>query len=106
MLRAYRVCASVALRVLPGCNSCVLSWQPPTQHVLTATHWEAQLRGTRALQGLLDGFLSAPAQQRCLCFLEASLHHHFLRALEVTLVEEPRGLSFGSGMDTAWGWGK
>lgn len=26
-------------------------------------------------------------------------------ALEVMLVKELRGLSFGSGTDTAWGWG-
>lgn len=28
-----------------------------------------------------------------------------MRALEVMLVEELRGLSFGSGTDAAWGWG-
>lgn len=106
MLHAYGVCDPMALRVLPGCNSCVLSWWPPSQHILTATRWEAQLRGARALQGLLDRFLSSPAQQRCLYFLEASLHHRCLCALAVTLLEEPRGLSFGSSMDTAWGWGE
>lgn len=77
---------------------------PFAQHALTATRWEAQLKGMRAVQGLLDRFLSAPAQQGCLCFLEASLHHCFVCALEVVLVEELRGLSFGSGTDTAWVW--
>lgn len=59
----------------------------------------------QALQGLLDRFLSAPAQQGGLYFLEASLHHCFVRALEVMVVEGLRGLSFGSGTDTAWGGG-
>lgn len=53
------------------------------------TRWEAQLRGVQTLQGLLDRFLSVLVQQRCLYFLEASLHHRYLCALEVMLVEEP-----------------
>jgi len=57
-------CAAVELRPLPGCSSCTLSQLPPSQHTLAVTHWQAQLRGARALQSLPDGFLSAPVQQR------------------------------------------
>lgn len=76
----------------------------PSQHIFAMTCWQAQLRGVRALQSLPDGFLSAPVQQRGPYFLAVSMQCCFLCAVEVLLVEELRGFSFGSGIDNAWGW--
>lgn len=48
--------------------------------------------------------ISPSAAERSPYFPAASMQGCFLHALEVLLVEELRGLSFGSGMDTAWEW--
>jgi len=97
-------CAAVELRPLPGCSSCTLSQLPPSQHTLAVTHWQAQLRGVRALESARWIPISPSAAERSSYFPAAPMQGCFLHALEVLLVEELRGLSFGSGMDTAWGW--
>lgn len=97
-------CAAVELRPLPGCSSCTKPVAPIPAHSCCDTLASSAKRCESTKESARWIPISPSAAERSPYFPAASMQGCFLYALEVLLVEELRGLSFGSGMDTAWGW--